>query len=61
MTNPEHYAVLTFLTSDNLPTGIKVLFVAGFGLISSVPEQSARFYRDLLGLPLQSILGYESA
>ena len=31
---------------------MKVLFVAGFGPIVRDLEESARFYRDALGLPL---------
>ena len=42
-----------------LPQEIKVLFVAGFGPIVTDQKASERLYRDLLGLPLESIEGYD--
>ena len=33
--------------------GIRILFVSGFGPVIREPAQSAGFYRDALGLPLE--------
>ena len=41
------------------PTGIKVLFIAGFGPIVTNQKASERLYCDLLQLPLESIDGYD--
>ncbi len=35
------------------PSGLKVLFVAGFGPVVRDPDASKRFYVDTLGLPLE--------
>jgi catechol 2,3-dioxygenase-like lactoylglutathione lyase family enzyme len=40
--------------------GLRVLFVAGFGPIVRAPE-SAAFYRDTLGLPLEAQPGADAA
>lgn len=37
--------------------GLGVKFVAGFGPIVKDPASSAHFYRDLLGLPLETMQG----
>ena len=42
---------------DTLLPEIDVLFVAGFGPIVTDQTASARLYRDLLRLPLESIEG----
>ena len=42
----------------DLPKGIKVLFVAGFGPVVAEQSASERLYRDMLALPLRSIEGY---
>jgi len=43
-------------------TGVKVLFVSGFGPLVKDPELSKRFYADALGLPLEphanGVVGY---
>ena len=44
---------------DTLLPEIDVLFVAGFGPIVTDQTASARLYRDLLRLPLESIEGYD--
>jgi catechol 2,3-dioxygenase-like lactoylglutathione lyase family enzyme len=36
-------------------TGLKVLFVAGFGPVVREPTASAAFYRDVLQLPLEAM------
>jgi catechol 2,3-dioxygenase-like lactoylglutathione lyase family enzyme len=38
-------------------SGIKVLFVAGFGAITRDPRASKQFYVDTLGLPLEMMHG----
>lgn len=43
----------------DLPQGIKVLFVAGFGPVTTEQEASARLYRDVLSLPLRHEGGHE--
>lgn len=37
----------------NAPSGINVVFVAGFGPIIKDPQVSKSFYSDVLGLPLE--------
>ena len=44
---------------DTLPEGIDVLFVAGFGPITTDQQAGERLYSDLLRLPLESIEGYD--
>jgi catechol 2,3-dioxygenase-like lactoylglutathione lyase family enzyme len=41
-------------------SGLKVLFVAGFGGITRDPAASKRFYVDTLGLPLEMMHGDET-
>jgi catechol 2,3-dioxygenase-like lactoylglutathione lyase family enzyme len=36
-----------------VPSGLKVLFVAGFGPLVTEPAKSKQFYVDTLGLPLE--------
>jgi len=48
------------MTSSNLPHGLKVLFVAGFGPIVRAPAESRAFFKDTLGLPLEPMAGDES-
>jgi catechol 2,3-dioxygenase-like lactoylglutathione lyase family enzyme len=36
-------------------TGMKVLFVAGFGPLTKDPKASTAFYRDALGLPMEQM------
>jgi catechol 2,3-dioxygenase-like lactoylglutathione lyase family enzyme len=36
-----------------VPSGLKVLFVAGFGPLVKEPAESKKFYVDTLGLPLE--------
>jgi catechol 2,3-dioxygenase-like lactoylglutathione lyase family enzyme len=38
-------------------SGLKVLFVAGFGPLVRDPAKSKRFYVDMLGLPLKAMPG----
>jgi catechol 2,3-dioxygenase-like lactoylglutathione lyase family enzyme len=38
-------------------TGLKILFVAGFGPIAKDPRSSKPFYTDVLGLPLDVMPG----
>ena len=42
----------------NMPDGINVLFVAGFGPIVTDQEKSERLFQDVLRLPLVPIEGY---
>ena len=44
---------------NQLPTGIKVLFIAGFGPIVANQEAGEHLYCDLLQLPLKKIDGYD--
>jgi catechol 2,3-dioxygenase-like lactoylglutathione lyase family enzyme len=37
----------------SVPSGLKVLFVAGFGPLVTEPAKSKQFYVDTLGLPLE--------
>jgi catechol 2,3-dioxygenase-like lactoylglutathione lyase family enzyme len=37
----------------SVPSGLKVVFVAGFGPLVTEPEKSKQFYVDTLGLPLE--------
>jgi catechol 2,3-dioxygenase-like lactoylglutathione lyase family enzyme len=39
----------------SVPSGLKVLFVAGFGPLIKEPAKSKRFYVDTLGLPLEAM------
>ena len=43
---------------DNLPKGIEVLFIAGFGPIVADQAAAERLYCNLLQLPLERIEGY---
>lgn len=43
----------------NLPEGIRVLFVAGFGPVVADREKSDKLYRKVLALPLRHEDGYE--
>ncbi|MBB5143533.1 VOC family protein [Desulfovibrio intestinalis] len=43
----------------NLPQGIKVLFVSGFGPVVNRQQESEHLYRDMFGLPLEHTEGYE--
>ena len=44
-----------FCDMHELPQGIEVLFVAGFGPVTTEQEASARLYRDVLSLPLRHV------
>jgi len=44
---------------NNLPQGIRVLFVAGFGPVVVNREKSDKLYRRVLALPLRHEDGYE--
>lgn len=55
---PDRYLPEAVMT-HNLPEGIKVLFVSGFGPVVRRQEASERLYRDTLGLPLEPTEGYE--
>ncbi len=37
--------------------GMNIVFVAGFAPISPDPQAASRFYRDALGLPLETVSG----
>ena len=43
----------------NLPEGIRVLFVAGFGPVVADRGKSDKLYRKVLALPLRHEDGYE--
>ena len=43
----------------NLPEGIEVLFIAGFGPVVADQAAAERLYCDLLQLPLERIEGYD--
>lgn len=43
----------------NLPQGIKVLFISGFGPVVNRQQESEHLYRDMFGLPLEHTKGYE--
>ena len=45
--------------TNQLPTGIKVLFIAGFGPIVTNQKAGEHLYCNLLQLPLEKIDGYE--
>ena len=44
---------------NNLPDGIRVLFVAGFGPVVADRDKSDKLYRKVLALPLRHEQGYE--
>lgn len=47
------------VTMSSILKGINVLFVAGFGPVTTNPEESASLYKDILQLPLETIDGYD--
>lgn len=51
----KHYEV----TMSSILKGINVLFIAGFGPVTTNTEESASLYKDILQLPLETIDGYD--
>lgn len=43
----------------NVPTEIKVLFIAGFGPVITKQKESESLFKNILGLPLETIEGYD--
>lgn len=46
-------------SNADLPAGIKILFVAGFGPVAKLPADSKALYAGVLKLPLQGVPGNE--